>query len=290
MKIIANNYASQAQGDLNKLIKAPFFQDNPSDTQFIRHLVKQIDNAIHFQMPEGGKIFDDDLKGIKGNVIRLPFPLITFSFERDGTKFVCIAEEEKSVRAVEGTPIMFRLNIILSNAQSQGWTPGIIEAHASSAWDDGAEEGAHPGKVQIRSRLVFCVPSFINSSKNVSGPEFSTDQRAATICINSLLELCEALSCSNVKHEPIDKINKNMNLRRVKGGKLPLFEIRTLTIDSESISGQSESFGSNFDRSKVRQHLRRGHIRRLPKGNIWINSMTVGSSDSGLITKTYQVK
>lgn len=276
---------------MKTLLKSPFLQDSPPDSQFVRHLIKQIDKAVHFQMPEGGKIFDDDLKGIKGSVIRLPFPLITFSFERDGTKFVCLAEEAVSVKAVEGTPIMFRLNVILSNPESKGWVPGIIEAHASSAWDDGAEV-VPSGKVASRSRMVFCLPSYINSSHNVSHPNFSTDHRAAEICLITLFELCEALSCSNVGHQPIDKINKNMNLRRVKGGKLPLFEIHTLTIDSDE-QGNSAPLvpgASLGEQGKKRQHLRRGHIRRLPKGNIWINSMTVGSLSVGLIAKNYDLQ
>ena len=288
---MANNFASQAQGALKSLLKAPFLQDSPPDSQFVRHLIKQIDKAVHFQMPDGGKIFDDELKGIKGSVIRLPFPLITFSFERGGAKFVCLAEEAVSVKAVEGTPIMFRLNVILSNPESKGWVPGVIEAHASSAWDGGFEVVVS-GKVASLSRLVFCLPSYINSSHNVSDPNFSTDHRAADICLITLFELCEALSCSNVGHQPIDKINKNMNARRVKGGKLPLFEIHTLTIESEESGNFAHlvSCASLTEHGKKRQHLRRGHIRRLPKGNIWINSMTVGSPSIGIIAKNYNLQ
>ena len=38
-----------------------------------------------------------------------------------------------------------------------------------------------------------------------------------------------------------------------------------------------------------RQHLRRGHIRRLESGNIWVNACVVGNSEKGVIKKSYNV-
>ena len=37
------------------------------------------------------------------------------------------------------------------------------------------------------------------------------------------------------------------------------------------------------------QHLRRGHIRRLPGGNIWVNSHLVDDPTKGRIEKQYRV-
>jgi hypothetical protein len=38
-----------------------------------------------------------------------------------------------------------------------------------------------------------------------------------------------------------------------------------------------------------RVHLRRGHIRRLPGKNIWVNATIVGNSDLGVVIKDYSV-
>ena len=75
--------------------------------------------------------------------------------------------------------------------------------------------------------------------------------------------------------------------KRLKHGKLPIiYETKILTIKPSVRSSSAEKGGSH---TSPRQHLRRGHIRRLDSGNIWVNSCVVGSAEKGRIDKSYRV-
>ncbi|OTG99517.1 hypothetical protein [Acinetobacter sp. ANC 4973] len=97
-----------------------------------------------------------------------------------------------------------------------------------------------------------------------------------------------ALSCKNTKIEdsPIKQSSVKNSLRKSKG-KLPFFTHKILTIDGSSTSTRGSNSGSH---SAPRVHLRRGHIRRLPNKNVWVNSCVVGDKSKGMVSKDYAVK
>jgi hypothetical protein len=108
--------------------------------------------------------------------------------------------------------------------------------------------------------------------------------------VSALLELVEALSCSNVHHEAIQTYHPNINQRRIKDGKTPFYETRTLWIDVPSGSKDSGDWQGGTHRSP-RQHLRRGHIRNLRSGKkVWVNAAVVGAKENGFIKKDYAIK
>ncbi|MCK2097254.1 hypothetical protein, partial [Thauera aromatica] len=113
---------------------------------------------------------------------------------------------------------------------------------------------------------------------------------AASFCCVAVLELCEALSCSNVDSEVMQPVDQQKNAKRIRQGKLPIFETRRLVIKApltRSAAGHAQWTG---DRQCPREHLRRGHIRRLQDGRrIWVQSCVVGSRENGVIHKSYAV-
>lgn len=103
-----------------------------------------------------------------------------------------------------------------------------------------------------------------------------------------VFELIEALSCRNVTTANHQEAYKN-NAKRIKDGKLPIYETKMLVIDTKATP--AEYRGSGGSHASPRQHLRRGHIRRHPTaGNLWINSCVVGDPSKGVINKSYAVK
>ena len=101
-----------------------------------------------------------------------------------------------------------------------------------------------------------------------------------------VVEMLAALSCKNVELNDLpapEKINKARRLR----GKAPFFSYKELVVsaDAASTSGSS-AVGTH---ASPRAHLRRGHIRRLPKGNVWVNACVVGSLSDGVALKDYRV-
>lgn len=104
----------------------------------------------------------------------------------------------------------------------------------------------------------------------------------------AVIELCNILNCKNVEVLPAES-NEKINKKRIKSGKLPFFEYKTLHIKTNQ-TVSSGSGGIIADRNSPRVHLRRGHIRMLPSGETtWVQSCVVGSSDKGFIKKDYKI-
>lgn len=134
------------------------------------------------------------------------------------------------------------------------------------------------------------MPEVFQKIKRESG----IDRLAATAmqdCSDELfatLELIEILSCKNVVTQTVDAPAK-LNAKRIRTQKTPFFEYKILVIDQEKASSEPAA-NPRSSHASPRVHLRRGHIRRLPGGNIWINSMVVGSKQAGTILKDYGVR
>ena len=98
---------------------------------------------------------------------------------------------------------------------------------------------------------------------------------------------CVAMSCSNVREEVVVR-SEGVNRRREIKGKRPLYEYRILTVDFDSVKGARGGQVAESGRASPRQHLRRGHVRRVGERIVWVNPAVVGSH--GRIDKDYVVK
>ena len=109
----------------------------------------------------------------------------------------------------------------------------------------------------------------------------------ATVYISAVIELLEALSCRNVSTTNYQDASTK-NGKRISEGKLPFYETKMLVVDTRAmVSSKGVYLGGTH--ASPRQHLRRGHIRRLPKDNIWIQPCVVGDPNKGTIHKQYAV-
>jgi hypothetical protein len=107
---------------------------------------------------------------------------------------------------------------------------------------------------------------------------------------HAVLELVEALSCSNVHHEILQPAS-SANARRIRAGKLPIYETRVLTVDVPGKAGTGIGKGAVGERAGPREHLRRGHIRRLQDGRkVWVSAAVIGAGNAGKIDKTYRIR
>jgi len=103
--------------------------------------------------------------------------------------------------------------------------------------------------------------------------------------MNVAMSFINILSCSNVRAERRD----HKRVKRLKNA-LPFDDYHFLTIDCPK--RHSPATGHHIDeRRHPREHLRRGHIRRLENGNrIWVNSTIVNAGVGGKISKDYGVR
>lgn len=77
------------------------------------------------------------------------------------------------------------------------------------------------------------------------------------------------------------------NLRKIKQGKVPTYEWRTVVI--EPVQANREHQGGTH--ASPRLHDRRGHLRRLRSGkNVWVRECKVGDPSKGVVFHDYKVK
>lgn len=280
------NFVSHAIDALNKksipLLKKVNWHN---DAQSVINFCNSSKTAIHFSMPDGGKILNDEFKGIIGQELRLPFPVITIEYYQNAgvdSKNGQVPARNRLLLAFEDE-IDEELFIIVISAHSglYDWEISSLAAVIPSKWDKNCSKGEF--------NVVKVLPDFLKNHADEQMYQILKNEIAEECVV--VMEFLEALSCKNVSHVPIGKTSKVMNDMRIRKGKTPFYETRELIVHSSSISGKVSDIvnTSNNPYTPKRQHLRRGHIRRLEKGNIWVNSCIVGSAELGVINKTYKI-
>lgn len=298
--ITAMNYAAQAERALREYSKTLAGRDKLAhETSLLT--AGSIKNAKHFAIPDGGIVFDDDFRGLDLQNIRLPFNEITIEWFAPrkllSTGDYCpkrclVASEIKGIGVIVCIGLYqtskenlwhvndFRTVLKMDNTQHSDalfdgkWIKfilpdGRLVEIAASPTSDKLKNAMSSGKLSSETLRDM----IDNSCQEISG----------------LFALLEALSCRNVIAEPREKVDQAKNARRIKDGKLPIYETKILTVDTSA--RHNEKLGMTVtDRASVRQHLRRGHIRRHPTaGNIWVQSCVVGYQGLGVIDKSYAV-
>jgi hypothetical protein len=98
----------------------------------------------------------------------------------------------------------------------------------------------------------------------------------------ALMDMLNALSCSNVE---TTRIHSKQGAK-VKHG-LPFDSYHVLTIKQSATSAREALGGSH---RSPREHLRRGHVRRLESGSrIWVNATVVNPGVGAVIAKDYRM-
>lgn len=97
--------------------------------------------------------------------------------------------------------------------------------------------------------------------------------------------LAAMLSLRNVRAVEVAP-PENIESKRRRKGKRPLYSYHVLEVDGEIWDYRS---GDGSSGKSIRSHLRRGHIRRLPVGNIWVRACYVHGKSDGFVDKDYAV-
>jgi hypothetical protein len=325
--ISARNYAAHAEAGIVRWASSPFdYKHRDYDTFFCTLIAKSIKDAVHFAIPDNGEIFDDDLKGLDGVKARLPYPLITVEYYVDDTKsqqcdaapvysprrlvLACeatidgISELQEKMGLVspsnifEAFPDNEVTQFIVMNEIDRIWVPCAMSWVMPATWDYSPGGKLFPVEPLVENRSkklvagvpVPALPGLYAWMQQEYGEELALRQGMHDISgeVRAVLELCEALTCSNVVTETIQSANAKANAKRAKNGKLPIYETKTLSI--EVPKSAQKTGAKRGDRSSPRQHLRRGHIRKLQDDRrVWVNSCAVGSPEIGRIDKSYNV-
>lgn len=262
----SHTYAAQVERALGIATEELTATGNPG-AAFAQAIVRAIPASQHFTLPVGGRLFDDGLRGLDTDLhaIRLPYPIVTISFADGARRTLVVAQEQHE--AGRNTIVV---RVATDTGDGQGWGFFPCTAQPEQRHDDGSV--AWVCFDSVGSRL-----------------DRTPMHEAVMAAGRSVLELVEALSCNNVASEVVERIDPAVNARRRRQGKLPMYEVHRLVV---KVGEQVHAIGVPMgDRNGPREHLRRGHVRRLPDGRkTWVQATVVGSRALGVVRKTYAVE
>lgn len=319
------NYVSHDLPDLKKFVRRGG-KDYPESAKNVEEMIEAFINEPKFILPDFGTfIFDRNTlpEGItitrlpfRKIVVEVPFPVKVKEDENNSssTKRIIVAEEgiyekdalrnngRSTYRSVNGDeePNVIKISICSYYDKHGKWTfqpySVIIRIGAKSVYceDDVAinKTGStpvgfscipHPMLTEINDELIRDL-GFEKYHELIAG-DVGTE-------IRIIAEMLTILNCRNVStqvYDPPEKLNK----ARVKNGKDPFFSYHVLVVGGDVISGKHNSASENDeDGYKVKQHLRRGHIRRLSDDHtIWVNQTVVApGSEKGIVQKDYKLR
>lgn len=333
----AMNYVAQAERDLSQMTGMLHRTGKTQDALMNAIFVETMKRAVHFVMPDNGRILDDDLKGIMGQEIKLPFPNITVEYYVDENEILINSVPEADVYcprriilAMEKTPEewarLFKVprvyestegaNQILIMAANQfrmgwcvlpcGWMMSSADwGRATQPYEDFKPYDITPldgvvdrstKNVKIFGKALPLFSDFAAEMTKRNGEQKALQLMTHDISIevSAFLEFMEALSCSNVGIGTLQEAAKpSVNAKRVRDGKIPIYETKTLVIKAPGGKGVAVPSSSQTaaSRNSPREHLRRGHIRIYPSGQrVWINNTVVNAGNaSGRVDKTYKI-
>lgn len=319
------NYANEAIEGLKSLADKLHKIGN-TDFVPVYDYAEIIENSIHFNSPNSGIILGNGSKGLVGSSLELPFKAITISYyvsEKDQMNSTNKVLKKVNGNVQEVEDLIFtgtkRLVVAESFDIAEAQTkiivpaslrnePGIISifyvTQINNIWMPSpcrllipkVNWSAHHLPYDVNSKatpyfadLAVVMPTIMKKLVNSKG-----DKKAIQDCLFDLssegavvLELLEALSCSNVEIENI-KTDKMKNALRMNAGKLPLNDIKHLVVKvNKTVRSTGNKTGKHHS---PKEHLRRGHIRKLESGKkIWINSCVVNPTGKKLLNKEYRV-
>ncbi len=305
----------------------------PRGAQNMERIVQLLRQAIKFQLPDNGDLFEDGLRALPA-VFRLPYPVITAEF-----RIAKDAPQSQQPLAARGEELLtstrriaLAIEINTGNFDAYSWmlpqekydlltSDGAIAVIPVFYVDASSHWAIPPYGVVIPARKSLGTPAMAATTAEIYGekvpaemkrlplemhptfllPEYaheleateSTNHVLATVAQDNhdesraILNLIEILSCKNVTTETISA-PKALNKKREAKGKTPIFEYKVLMLDLPDERAKSAQ-SSGGTHASPRIHLRRGHIRRLPNKNVWVNAAVVGNRKTGVIVKDYSI-
>lgn len=269
------NYEGSASGYLFDCIESSIYSEE--EIPDIQQIIGIIDNSQHFTVPDGGLILKKGWDSVISDQVRIPFETITISFNDVGNRMLMIVCEvppnyyvPTNRKSNTGGDVDFMIYFMGYNEDRGIWSlSGYLVICKNTPSTFGVDFG-----------IYHYMPRIFDIHSQYYGKDYDSVVKAgAEKYVGVLFEFLEALSCDNVSISTHTPAARN-NAKRIKKGKLPIYETKILTIDplAEKTGGVSTGTGK-----PKRQHLRRGHWRYLKHKRIWINHQTVGDAKNGII-------
>ena len=295
--MIPLNYLRKATEELRRDWIPAIKSAAPADAETCELVLQVAAASPKFILPRGARILDGSLRGLPEE-LRLPFPQIVIEYqaapgigtaEKEHGSENCGSFPKRIVLAIEREDVIYVYCLAqTSDERGEFWLmlpyfAGVFRSATARAKKFSTIENLPA----IEGVATFVRPTG-TLAVTQKGPGW---ERIAYLDLldetNAVLNLIEALACVNVTHEamPTRKANKSASRR----GALPFDEYRVLVVNGGG-RGRAAIDSAGGNRSP-REHLRRGHIRRLQDGRrVWVNSTVVNSGVGGKIITSYDIR
>ena len=297
-RVEALNYFRQASPAIRQdWLRRMLVSGHQTDAMELLEWLETGKRAVKFVLPDGGRILDDDLRGLPRE-LRLPFHevLIEYHAEMGGRGIV------EEVFGDSGPTCPRRIVIarqdgdwievysVVQDQKEDGliWRPLPFAGRVRSTIN---EPGAAASQIGAKSYAHILLN--VRATGTLAPTSLGADWPKHAACdladeVRTVLELIEALTCSNVSHAPLDV--RKPNKSSIRKGALPFDEYRALVINAHRDARAPGAPGAGSNRSP-REHLRRGHIRRLSEDRtVWVNATVVAAGSAGQLSKSYMVR
>ena len=242
-----------------------------------KHDVTSImEQAIKFVLPKNGATIEDKkYKGIQSlGELKLPFDEFILEFETDRAATTVTGPSKVIIILAKFTdpPDKIAVLYIVYIPEVQRWLinpPLVVE---TKAYED-SSGGLAVALQNVESGGVM---------------RFYTQELGAFgVMMEPVLNFLNALACRNV-HIEKSPARATKQGKKVKAA-LPFDDYHYLTVD---VPGRANSRINALGGSHraPREHLRRGHIRRLESGSIWVNACVVNAGIGSKVEKSYLVR
>lgn len=252
-------------------------------------LLRWIESSVKIQLPDGGRLIGDKASDVLNDMpLNLPFDSVCIEYRRESTKF-------DQMRADAGEELHHCLKCIVLakhwQKEDESECNWILLREVS--WFDYAGVWAPLCEVllpkQGYAQEVDGQLRMMSVTNPGIGPRLESDSiwKDADLSdgMGAVIDLIAALACSNIK---LERKKARKVGRKVKSA-LPFDSYHYLTVDVPGKpSGQGAGIG---DRRSPREHIRRGHIRRLADGRaIWINAAIINAGIGSKVDKAYVMR
>ncbi len=277
------NYCRQLMKHCKSMLEAPSL--DPVARALLSRVVDLHGASTKFHLPVGGRLFDDpQYRALdESQPLHLPYPCIALEYQSGGRErrpdepmwgrngptyeddsFV-IAPKRVVFAREQGDWIV--INVAFWTTDDAVWRVLPECAIPRTGYLDRAKEDR--GRVPIRFGLA---------DERVPLSDYM-DELGALLCF------LNALQCSNVH---VERSEPKKAGKKIKAA-LPFDTYHFLTIEAPGKAGCGTPTGGH---RSPREHLRRGHIRRLADGRrSWVNATVVAAGrGAGVVTKDYAVR
>lgn len=301
MNIKPGNYSSHAYEHLQGLYGRVNFSD--ADARAVEDVISGLKFGVRFMGPVDGTLGLGNKKTLEQmhEHVRLPYPMICYEIpkqckskpEERPENYSPEMEVDKVV--LLGIEVMFDGRGKFIGKQYEGDFLYCVNGEEPDGFlflavdHSNYEDRWMPASTALFHRYEHYAPQ---QTIFMPGMFATVDEKTQSLIYDSHAEayysFCNFIALVNCKNLAIETIypDKKLSARRVRKGKLPMYDYRVLSIHKDAIAaGESLSTFGN----KNRYHMCRGHFKKLKTGVFWWNAHARGKKELGEIEKDYKV-